>query len=38
MTDERERILLDTRAVATFKPDYMTNDNLEAATRGHGSL
>jgi methylthioribose-1-phosphate isomerase len=23
---------------ATFKPDYMTNDKLEAATKGHGSL
>ena len=38
MTDERERILLATQAAATFKPDYMTNDKLEAATKGHGSL
>ena len=38
MTEERERILLATQAAATFKPDYMTNDKLEAATKGHGSL
>jgi hypothetical protein len=38
MTDEREKILLATQAAATFKPDYMTNDKLEAATKGHGSL
>jgi len=38
MTDEREKILLATQAAATFRPDYMTNDKLEAATKGHGSL
>jgi methylthioribose-1-phosphate isomerase len=38
MEDEREKIILATHAAATFKPDYMTNDKLEAATRGHGSL
>ncbi len=38
MTEERERILLATQAATTFKPDYMTNDKLEAATKGHGSL
>lgn len=38
MTEERERILLATHAAATFKQDYMTNDQLEAATKGHGSL
>ena len=38
MTEEREKILLATQAAATFKPDYMTNDKLEAATKGHGSL
>ena len=38
MTDEREKILLATQAATTFKPDYMTNDKLEAATKGHGSL
>ena len=38
MSEEREKILLATQAAATFKPDYMTNDKLEAATKGHGSL
>ncbi len=38
MENEREKIILATHAAATFKPDYMTNDKLEAATRGHGSL
>jgi hypothetical protein len=35
---EREKVLLATCMAATFKPDYMTNDKLEAATKGHGSL
>jgi methylthioribose-1-phosphate isomerase len=39
MTDDaREKALLAACMAATFKPDYMTNDKLEAATRGHGSL
>jgi hypothetical protein len=38
MEDEREKIIFATHAAATFKPEYMTNDKLEAATRGHGSL
>ncbi|MDN7024888.1 hypothetical protein FGU65_08305 [Methanoculleus sp. FWC-SCC1] len=38
MTEEREKMLLATVSATTFKPDYMTNDKLEAATRGHGAL
>jgi hypothetical protein len=38
MNNEREKILLSTVHATTFKPDYMTNDKLEAATRGHGAL
>jgi methylthioribose-1-phosphate isomerase len=38
MDTERERVLLAAAHAATFKPDYMTNDKLEAATRGHGAL
>lgn len=38
MKDEREKILFAASLAATFKPDYMTNDKLEAATKGHGSL
>jgi hypothetical protein len=38
MNLEREKILLGTVHATTFKPDYMTNDKLEAATRGHGAL
>ena len=36
--DEREKAVLAACMAATFKPDYMTNDKLEAATKGHGSL
>ncbi|NYT05268.1 MAG: hypothetical protein GKC04_02685 [Methanomicrobiales archaeon] len=35
---ERERVLLAAVQAATFKPDLMTNDKLEAATKGHGAL
>jgi len=35
---DRERVLLATHHAVTFKPDLMTNDKLEAATKGHGSL
>jgi hypothetical protein len=38
MDTEREKVLLATVHATTFKPDYMTNDKLEAATRGHGAL
>ncbi len=38
MTEEREKMLLATVSATTYKPDYMTNDKLEAATRGHGAL
>ncbi len=38
MNHEREKILLGAVHATTFKPDYMTNDKLEAATRGHGAL
>jgi hypothetical protein len=34
MTEEREKILLATQAAATFKPDYMTNDKMEAVNLG----
>ena len=36
--NEREKAVLAACMAATFKPDYMTNDKLEAATKGHGSL
>jgi len=35
---ERERAILAAALATTFKPDLMTNDRLEAATKGHGSL
>jgi len=38
MDTERERVLLAAAHAVTFKPDYMTVDKLEAATRGHGAL
>ncbi len=39
MTDlERERVLLSVSQAVSFKPAYMTNDKLEAAVKGHGSL
>jgi len=38
MDTERERALLAAAHAVTFKPDYMTVDKLEAATRGHGAL
>ena len=36
--NEREKTVLAGCMAATFKPDYMTNDKLEAVTKGHGSL
>lgn len=36
--EEREKILLAAAQAATFKPDLMSNDKLEAATKGHGAL
>lgn len=38
MDTERERVLLAAAHAATYKPDYMTVDKLEAASRGHGAL
>ncbi|WP_048148690.1 hypothetical protein [Methanolacinia paynteri] len=39
MTDlERERVLNSVSQAVSFKPAYMTNDKLEAAVKGHGSL
>ena len=38
MDTERERVLLAAAHAVTFKPDYMTVDKLEAASRGHGAL
>ncbi len=35
---ELEKLLLAVHSAVTFKPDLMTNDKLEAATKGHGSL
>ena len=34
----REKVLLATALATTFKPDLMTNDKIEAATKGHGTL
>ncbi len=34
----REKVLLATVLATTFKPDLMTNDKIEAATKGHGTL
>jgi methylthioribose-1-phosphate isomerase len=38
MNDENMKVILAASLAATFKPDYMTNDKIEAATKGHGSL
>jgi hypothetical protein len=38
MDGMRERTILTASLAAPFKPDYMTNDKIEAATKGHGSL
>lgn len=35
---EREKVVLATTLAVTFKPDLMTNDKIEAATKGHGTL
>ena len=34
MNEERTRAILAASMAATFKPDYMTNDKIEAATKG----
>ena len=34
----REKVLIATVLATTFIPDLMTNDNIEAATKGHGTL
>jgi len=38
MNEENMKVILASSLAATFKPDYMTNDKIEAATKGHGSL
>jgi hypothetical protein len=38
MDETRERTILAASLAASFKPDFMTNDKIEAATKGHGSL
>lgn len=35
---EREKVILAATMAATFRPDFMTNDKVEAATKGHGTL
>jgi len=35
---EREKVVLAATLAVTFKPDLMTNDKIEAATKGHGTL
>ncbi len=35
---EREKTILAATEAATYKPDYVSNDRLEAATQGHGVL
>jgi hypothetical protein len=35
---EREKVILAAAQAVTFKPDLMSNDKLEAATKGHGAL
>ncbi len=35
---ELEKVLLAVHSAVTFKPDLMTNDKLEAAVKGHGTL
>jgi len=36
--ENEDKILLAATLACTYKPDYMTNDKIEAATKGHGSL
>ena len=38
MNEENLKVILAASLAATFKPDYMTNDKIEAANKGHGSL
>ncbi|WP_067049895.1 hypothetical protein [Methanofollis ethanolicus] len=37
-THEKDKVVFAATMAATFEPDSMTNDKLEAATKGHGSL
>ena len=37
-THEKDKIVFAATMASTFEPDSMTNDKLEAATKGHGSL
>lgn len=40
MTDahEKDKVVFAATMAATFEPDSMTNDKIEAATKGHGAL
>jgi len=35
---EKDKVIFAATMAATFEPDSMTNDKLEAATKGHGSM
>lgn len=37
-THEKDKVIFAATMASTFEPDLMTNDKLEAATKGHGSL
>ncbi|WP_319378042.1 hypothetical protein [uncultured Methanocorpusculum sp.] len=36
--DTKQKIIYATSMAATYQPDSLSNDKLEAATKGHGSL
>lgn len=38
VNEEREKVIQAAAMAATYKPQYMTNDRIEAATKGHGVL
>ncbi|MBT8507377.1 hypothetical protein AZH53_02890 [Methanomicrobiaceae archaeon CYW5] len=35
---DKDKVIFSATMAATFEPDSMTNDKLEAATKGHGAL
>ena len=37
-THEKDKVIFAATMAATFEPESMTNDKLEAATKGHGAL
>jgi len=37
-THQKDKVIFAATMASTFEPDLMTNDKLEAATKGHGSL